>query len=92
MWPEGTTCTTQFSVVVDVCVCPLLTYGLARQTDKMAMCWGMRSGVTAVPTSVQFDELTLGWNHGCGIRFEDGRVQCWGDRASNRLAVPADLA
>jgi len=52
----------------------------------------MRSGVTAVPTTVQFDELTLGWNHGCGIRFEDGRVQCWGDRAGDRLSVPAVLA
>lgn len=61
------------------------------QMDKTVTCWGMRSGVTAAPTNVQFDELTLGWNHGCGIRFEDGGVQCWGDRGSNRLEIPASL-
>ncbi|RLN80460.1 hypothetical protein BBJ28_00001318 [Nothophytophthora sp. Chile5] len=59
--------------------------------DKTVECWGMRSGVTAAPTDIQFDELTLGWNHGCGIRFEDGGVQCWGDRGSNRLEVPTAL-
>ncbi|KAG6594342.1 Regulator of chromosome condensation 1/beta-lactamase-inhibitor protein II [Phytophthora cinnamomi] len=59
--------------------------------DKTVTCWGMRSGVTAAPTDVQFDELTLGWNHGCGIRFEDGGVQCWGDRSSNRLEIPDAL-
>ncbi|GMG16224.1 unnamed protein product [Phytophthora fragariaefolia] len=61
------------------------------QMDKTVTCWGMRSGVTAAPTNVQFDELTLGWNHGCGIRFEDGGVQCWGDRGSNRLDIPDSL-
>lgn len=61
------------------------------QTDKTVTCWGMRSGVTAAPRDVQFDELTLGWNHGCGIRFEDGRVQCWGDRSNNRLDIPSAL-
>ncbi|KAH7460790.1 hypothetical protein PRIC1_006161 [Phytophthora ramorum] len=61
------------------------------KVDKTVVCWGMRSGVTAAPTDVQFDELTLGWNHGCGIRFEDGGVQCWGDRGSNRLEIPEAL-
>ncbi|ETK73155.1 hypothetical protein L915_19893 [Phytophthora nicotianae] len=59
--------------------------------DKTVTCWGMRSGVTAAPTDVQFDELTLGWNHGCGIRYEDGGIQCWGDRGSNRLEIPEAL-
>ncbi|CEG47012.1 Regulator of chromosome condensation 1/beta-lactamase-inhibitor protein II [Plasmopara halstedii] len=59
--------------------------------DKTVVCWGMRSGVTAAPTDVQFDELSLGWNHGCAIRFDDGGVQCWGDRGSNRLEIPGEL-
>ncbi|KAG1697351.1 hypothetical protein DVH05_016633 [Phytophthora capsici] len=63
----------------------------ALKIDKTAICWGMRSGVIAAPTDVQFDELTLGWNHGCGIRFEDGGVQCWGDRGNNRLDIPRAL-
>ncbi|KAJ0411543.1 hypothetical protein ATCC90586_001138 [Pythium insidiosum] len=58
---------------------------------KTIACWGMRSGVTAAPTTVKFDELSLGWNHGCGIRYDDGAVQCWGDSSSDRLAIPAAL-
>lgn len=61
------------------------------QLDKTVTCWGMRSGVTSAPSNVKFDELTLGWNHGCGIRLDDGGVQCWGDRANNRLDVPTVL-
>ncbi|DAZ95155.1 TPA: hypothetical protein N0F65_009864 [Lagenidium giganteum] len=63
----------------------------AVKEDKRVVCWGMRSGVTSAPTDVMFDELSLGWNHGCGIRYEDGGVQCWGDRSSSRLDVPSAL-
>lgn len=89
MRAEGIAC---YSLHRSIVATEVLTPWTAKQTDKTAVCWGMRSGVTAVPTTVQFDELTLGWNHGCGIRFEDGRVQCWGDRSGDRLSVPADLA
>ncbi len=61
------------------------------KVDKHVVCWGMRSGVTAAPKAVMFVELTLGWNHGCGIRVEDGGVQCWGDNHSGRLDVPTIL-
>ncbi|TMW65433.1 hypothetical protein Poli38472_008075 [Pythium oligandrum] len=59
--------------------------------DRTVVCWGMRSGVMGVPKDVAFDELSLGWNHGCGIHYEDGKVQCWGDRTGRRLEVPSSF-
>lgn len=71
-----------------VCVLPVFPL---RQTDKTVVCWGMLSSVTSPPRDVKFDELSLGWNHGCGVRVEDGGVQCWGSRANNRLDIPSVL-
>ncbi|RHY89303.1 hypothetical protein DYB37_002205 [Aphanomyces astaci] len=59
--------------------------------DKTVVCWGMTEGVTNVPKGVAFDELTLGWDHGCGILSRTGRVQCWGHNSNGRLDVPAKL-
>ncbi|ETW04783.1 hypothetical protein H310_03922 [Aphanomyces invadans] len=59
--------------------------------DKTVLCWGMTEGVTNIPKLVAFDELTLGWDHGCGILSRTGRVQCWGHSANGRLDVPAKL-
>nr|CCA22321.1 conserved hypothetical protein [Albugo laibachii Nc14] len=55
------------------------------------VCWGLRSGVTSAPKDVQFDEIALGSNHGCGLRHSDGKVQCWGDRSQHKLLVPSIL-
>ncbi|EQC31084.1 hypothetical protein SDRG_11269 [Saprolegnia diclina VS20] len=59
--------------------------------DKRAVCWGMKEGVTGVPANLRLDELTLGWDHGCGIASDSGSVVCWGNAADARLAIPAKL-
>ncbi|KAF0744342.1 hypothetical protein Ae201684_000830 [Aphanomyces euteiches] len=68
----------------------LSTCGIKRK-DKKVVCWGMKEGVTSVPGDVAFDELTLGWDHGCGILSGSGRVLCWGHNSNGRLEVPPKL-
>nr|AIG55472.1 secreted protein [Thraustotheca clavata] len=59
--------------------------------EKFVHCWGMKEGVTAVPNHVKFDELTLGWDHGCGIASDTGKVVCWGSDSDGRLDIPIKL-
>lgn len=62
------------------------------QQDKTLSCWGMKDGIMAYPKETQFDEITLGWDHGCGIKTIDGKTVCWGQDAGRRLVVPAEVA
>ncbi|OQR87140.1 hypothetical protein ACHHYP_09492 [Achlya hypogyna] len=59
--------------------------------DKHVVCWGLREGVTSVPPTMRLDELTLGWDHGCGIASDSGKVICWGNPSDDRLAIPPQL-
>nr|AIG56211.1 secreted protein [Achlya hypogyna] len=62
-----------------------------RVEDKHVVCWGLREGVTSVPPTMRLDELTLGWDHGCGIASDSGKVICWGNPSDDRLAIPPQL-
>ena len=47
-------------------------------TTGEVSCWGDNSaGQINAPTGVAFRQLSLGWEHSCGIT-EDGRMMCWG--------------
>jgi hypothetical protein len=51
------------------------------------MCWGDYSkGQTTVPSS-GFTQLSLGWNHTCGLE-SDGSAVCWGAGKTNTGIVP----
>lgn len=76
------------------------TFSCARFDDDTVRCWGGNDvgqlGVRALPSSVYedvivtdlppFDEMSLGWAHGCGIY--QGDVWCWGGNLANQLGGP----
>jgi len=48
-------------------------------------CWGDDSfGQSSPPASVQFDSVSAGWNHSCGIERGTGVAHCWGDDSSGQ--------
>ena len=58
----------------------------------LASCWGDNShGQTNAPSGVAFRQLSLGWDHSCGIS-EEGLLKCWGagSAGSSGLCDPTD--
>jgi len=54
------------------------------QTSGYATCWGysLYSPKAKPPPDILFRQIAISDDHGCGIRFDDGGIVCWG---ANRL-------
>ena len=48
-------------------------------------CWGDCSAVLCVPPSPDYDQLSLGTGHACGV-LPGGALECWGSNLSNQLS------
>lgn len=64
--------------------------GCVLDSDGYASCFGLESTDVpgATPTSTQFDRLTLGWRHACGIT-RAGPTVCWGSDTRGQTVPPA---
>ena len=50
-------------------------------------CWGDDSyGQSSPPPNVQFNTVSAGWNHTCGVEMGTGIAYCWGDNSAGQLS------
>jgi alpha-tubulin suppressor-like RCC1 family protein len=61
----------------------------AVEADTVPHCWGsdLADQVTNMP-SVQMNRMAAGRNHSCGIRVDDGRIECWGSDSDGQSSPP----
>ncbi|KAG6551932.1 hypothetical protein Mapa_006549 [Marchantia paleacea] len=59
-----------------------------------AKCWGSdeHNIRTKIPSWEEFDSLSAGTNHVCGILRYSQRVKCWGDNGSQQANPPSNVS
>lgn len=67
-----------------------ITCGL--KSDGRVRCWGGLGGVVnATPSTTKFVEVRVGSTFACGIRKDDGTIECWGPNSFGAISGNPDF-
>jgi hypothetical protein len=62
------------------------------QADDTPVCWGKPDYITSTPTQTAFDTIDVGPRSACGVRADDGKIECWGASGGIQPDLPDELA